>query len=101
MAIRTLRVRIFTVKAPSSYTITLTKLVQVGSGTVLQYEISSVTNNGATASFKNFSYNGGTYWNTDKTILARDVKETVTTAKITLKDGSTVDAKVLYAEREI
>ena len=84
-----------------SYVVTLTKLQQSFGGAVLQYEITSVTNNGNKAEFKNFSYNGGTYWSDQLTMLAKSVDEKVTSAKITLSDGKVVDAVVKYAVREV
>ena len=83
----------------ATYTIKLTGIVPADGSAIKQY-IAAVSDTAgkAVTDYKSFSYNSHTIRNNGEFVRADFVNRSVSTAKLTLADGSVVDVKVSYGD---
>lgn len=87
------------VTVTATYTIKLTGIVPNDGSAIKQYIVAvSDTAGKAVTDYKSFSYNSHTIRNNGEFVRADFVNRSVSTAKLTLADGSIVDVKVSYGD---
>ena len=88
-----------TITVTATYTIKLTGIVPADGSAIKQY-IAAVSDTAgkAVTDYKSFSYNSHTIRNNGEFVRADFVNRSVSTAKLTLADGSIVDVKVSYGD---
>lgn len=88
-----------TITVTATYTIKLTGIVPADKSAIKQY-IAAVSDTAgkAVTDYKSFSYNSHTIRNNGEFVRADFVNRSVSTAKLTLADGSVVDVKVSYGD---
>lgn len=80
---------------PASYSVIYTPITQDATGAVMQYSVAVTKNNSSFSNYKGIDYNGAKIRN-GGTLASTKCNKNIKSATVTLNDGTTVTASVIY-----